>query len=719
MTDAVKRALLLGLVALLGSAPALAQLEIERHEGREVVARTILVKFKPTARTADIALLKRNADAERDEGVGGIGVRKIRSRTHNVAALLARFGGRPDVEYAEPDSVMYLNATPNDPSFSLLWGMQKISAPSAWDVALGSQSVVLGVVDSGVDYNHPDLAANLWSAPTSFTVTVGSTTVTCAAGTHGYNVIAKSCNPLDDFGHGTHVSGTAAAAGDNAVGVTGVNWTASVMSIKIAGSNGSIATSDAIDGIEFAIQARAALGPQANVRVLSNSWGCPPFGCFLSASLQAEISRSNDNNMLFVAAAGNGSTGTALYPANFDISNVLAVGASDVNDRLASFSNYGSTVDLFAPGVDVWSTLPNGGYGYMSGTSMATPHVSGTAALVLSRCPFMNTVEVRNLLLQTADIVPGLNAGADGLRLNADRAVRNCTTTFATSTTLTASSSQVRPGQGVTLTAGVVVHTGSGMVSFFESGTLIGTAALANGSASVTTTGLSFGLHQFTASYGGDDHNLPSASGSIPVMAGTISSIALSSSSFNISPGQVVTLTAAVSGDSPGGTVTFLANGVSVGAGSVANGVASLTTAPLATGVYQFTASYGGDVNNSPSSTPGAIVVTAKTTPSVSLATSAPRIGIGQTVTLSATVSGQSPTGTVNFYDNGAVIGGVALTSGTATLTTAPLGFGVHRFTASYGGDASNFPGATVAGVTVTVGPVEAVLDMLQMLFDD
>jgi subtilisin family serine protease len=724
--SAFKRTLFVGWVALVGCAPALAQVETETHQGHEVVARTALVKFKREARAADIAELKRNSDVDRDEGIGGIGVRKIHSRTQNVTALLARFQGRPDVEYAEPDIIWHLTGTPNDPDFPLLWGMQKISAPSAWDVTVGSRSVVLGIVDVGIDYTHPDLAANVWSAPSAFTVTIGGTAISCGAGTHGYNVVAGSCDPLDDNDHGTHVSGTAGAAGSNAVGVAGVNWAASIMAIKVFTSTGFATTSWVVNGIEFAIQAKAVFGQQANVRVLSNSWGglAGTFGggAFSSTALRDEISRTNDNDMLFVAAAGNASNNndaTPFYPANFAVPNVLSVGASDSADNLASFSDYGTSVRIFAPGVDIWSTLRNGGYGYMFGTSMATPHVSGTAALVLSRCPFMNTSEVKSLLLQTADTVPGLNAGADGLRLNADRAVRNCITSFATSTTLIASSAQVRPGQGVTLTGAIAGRSASGTVSFFESGALIAAVPLANGSASVTTSGLSFGVHQFTATYSGDDHNVPSVSGSIPVMAGTFSSVALAASTLNISPGQTVNLTATVSGDSPTGTVTFLANGVAVGSSTATNGIAGLTTAPLSTGVYQFTASYGGDVNNSSSSSATAVVVTAKTTSSVALSSSATRVAPGQAATLTLAVSGQTPTGTVSVFDNGSLVGTAAVNAGAATFVTAGLDFGFHRFTASYGGDANNFPSSSAVPATVIAGNVEALITILNMLLLD
>src|SRR5205085_7448708 len=148
-----------------------------------------------------------------------------------------------------------------------------IGASLAWNVSTGSTTNLIGVVDTGIDYNHPDLAANVWSAPSQFTVSLSWGQITCPAGSHGYNAVARTCNPADDHSHGTHVSGTIGALGNNSLGVAGVNWTASVMGLKFLGSNGSGALADAVNAIEFAIQAKAAFGAQANVRVLSNSWG--------------------------------------------------------------------------------------------------------------------------------------------------------------------------------------------------------------------------------------------------------------------------------------------------------------------------------------------------------------------------------------------------------------------------------------------------------------
>jgi subtilisin family serine protease len=295
--------------------------------------------------------------------------------------------------------------------------MRNISGPDAWDLSTGSTANVVAVIDTGFSYNHPDLADNLWSAPTDFSVVIGGVTLDCPAGTHGYNAILGICNPLDDNGHGTHTSGTVGAVGNNGIGVVGVNWTASVMSAKFLNAGGSGTTADAIKAIEFTIQVKAYFGAGANVRVLSNSWG----GGGFSSALRDEIVSARDNDMLFVAAAGNNSRDNdrvPTYPANYDVENVISVLSTTAADARSSFSNWGAnTVHLGAPGSGIVSTWLTG-YASASGTSMATPHVAGAAALVLSYCG-MDTPTLKQVLLNNVDPVAALNGlTITGGRLN-------------------------------------------------------------------------------------------------------------------------------------------------------------------------------------------------------------------------------------------------------------------------------------------------------------
>lgn len=411
--------------------------------GREAAANEILVKFARPILAQERRQLEQDVDADESDPIG-VSVRRIHSRQLTVEAMVASLRTRSFVEYAEPNYMWHATTVvPNDPQFPTLWGLQNVAqtvggqtgtagadihAASAWAVATGSRANVVAVVDTGVDYTHQDLAANIWSAPAAFSVTIAGATLVCQAGTHGFNAIAKSCDPRDDNNHGTHVSGTIGGAGNNALGVLGVNWTASIMAAKFLDSTGSGTTSDAINAIEFVIQAKNVFAAGANVRVLSNSWG----GSGFSQALLDEVNKANANGMLFVAAAGNNGTSNDVsptYPASYTAPNVVGVAATDNTDHLASFSNFGTSVQIAAPGVNILSTTIGNTYQYFSGTSMATPHVAGSAALILSTCA-LDTVTLKTTILNAVDVVSALSGrvGTSG-RLNVDRALRACAPT--------------------------------------------------------------------------------------------------------------------------------------------------------------------------------------------------------------------------------------------------------------------------------------------------
>jgi subtilisin family serine protease len=410
-------------------------------DGLEAVEGEVLVRYRAEAGVVGRQRAEFDVDSDEVETVGRRGARRIRSRRLGTREMLQALRNNPDVDYAEPNYIIRLTAVPNEPWFGSLWGLfnsgqivngsagvpgADIDAPGAWAYTTGSRANVVGVIDTGIDYNHPDLAANIWSAPRAFSVTIGGLTITCGAGTHGFNAILNSCNPMDDHSHGTHVAGTIGAVGNNGVGVAGVSWVASMMGLKFLSAGGSGATSDAIKAIEFAIQAKAALGIDANVRILSNSWG----GGGHSIALGNQIEAANTADMLFVAAAGNAGTNNDVvphWPSSYPNANVVSVASSTNRDVRSSFSNYGVvSVDLAAPGSNILSTVPNGGYVSYSGTSMATPHVAGAAALVLGECP-MDTASLKSLLLSTVDL-PAALAGftQTGGRLDVNTAIQAC-----------------------------------------------------------------------------------------------------------------------------------------------------------------------------------------------------------------------------------------------------------------------------------------------------
>ncbi len=421
-----------------------AQVRNGQYHGRKAAEGEVLVKFRQIA-PALITAIAQTYDLSSMRPLGGVGqLYHLRSRSKKIAQLVAELSARPDVIYAEPNYEWHVLEIPNDPQFVNQWSLQNtgqssdgfsagtpgadISAVPAWDISTGSTTHVVGVVDTGIDYTHPDLQANIWTAPSDFTVTLNGAPVTCPAGSHGFNAIDGSCDPMDDHMHGTHCSGTIGASGNNNLGVVGVNWTTQMMGLKFLNSQGSGYTSDAVTAIEFGIQVKAffASSNGADLRVLSNSWG----GGAFSQALQDEIDRAGNNDILFAAAAGNNNTNIdifPMYPASYNRPNMIAVAATDNNDALASFSNYGpASVQLGAPGVAVLSTLPGNSYGYLSGTSMATPHVSGAAALVLSACD-VTPQELKAILLDNVDPIPSLTGRTvTGGRLNVNHAIRSC-----------------------------------------------------------------------------------------------------------------------------------------------------------------------------------------------------------------------------------------------------------------------------------------------------
>src|SRR5689334_19055779 len=243
-------------------------------DGRPAAAGEVLVKFRRTLAASERAQLEQQLGADANHAVGSAGVRRIHSKHLDARALMAFLRSHPDVEYVEPNYQIQSDATPNDVWFGQLWGLRNIgqvvgkagtpgadiSATSAWDISTGSRATVVAVIDTGIDYTHSDLAPNVWTASAPFSVTINGTKINCAAGTHGFNAITNLCEPFDDNGHGTHVSGTIGAVGNNGSGVVGVNWTTTLMASKFLDVNGTGTTANAINAIEFVIQAAAATG---------------------------------------------------------------------------------------------------------------------------------------------------------------------------------------------------------------------------------------------------------------------------------------------------------------------------------------------------------------------------------------------------------------------------------------------------------------------------
>jgi len=341
-----------------------------------------------------------------------------------AAQQLAKQAG---VLYAEPNYEVYADATmPNDPRFGELWGLHNvgqsggvsdadIDAPEAWDLATGGREIVVAVIDSGVDYAHRDLAANMWANPGEIPDNgIDDDDNGFVDDIHGYDFVNDDADPMDDRSHGTSCAGIIGAVGNNGVGVTGISWQVRVMALKFLDSNGAGDTADAITSIEYAVRMGAD--------VLSNSWG----GGRYSQALQDAIDVADQQGVLFVASAGNSSLDTDVfphYPSGYDSPNVISVMATDQSDLKASFSNYGLlSVDVGAPGTKIMSCWPGGNYYDASGTSEAAPYVSGACALLWSLNPALPHMLIKEAILSSVDpTLPG--QCVSGGRLNVRQAM--------------------------------------------------------------------------------------------------------------------------------------------------------------------------------------------------------------------------------------------------------------------------------------------------------
>jgi subtilisin family serine protease len=433
---------------------------VDEAEGGEQVEETedsddakVLVLFKPgTSYEAIKSIAETHNDEVKDEIESVKGLALIEDEDGlDAEAVAEEYRHLPSVQYAEPNyqikldpevgnvnhydsaaqlAERVLNKKPNDQMFAEQWSLSNegqgggkagadISALLAWEKTTGSQSVVVAVLDSGVDYTHADLINNIWVRPPDLAAYTDDE-LGDFDDVHGFSAVGD--DPMDQNGHGTHCAGIIGAEGDNAEGIAGINWKVEIMPLKFMSANGSGTTADAIKAINYVINRKRA---GVNVRIISASWG----STMRSQALEDAIRNAGDEGILFVAASGNSSANSDKsphYPAGYDLPNVISVAALNRNDELASFSNYGAkSVHVAAPGAEILSTWLKGSYEEHSGTSMATPLVAGEAALILSVDPNLSVKELRERIFKSVDKLDSLNGKvATGGRINAAKAVK-------------------------------------------------------------------------------------------------------------------------------------------------------------------------------------------------------------------------------------------------------------------------------------------------------
>jgi subtilisin family serine protease len=406
----------------------------------------LLVKFKPGVPTYVMAEIHR--------GVGARVLKNFRGdpRLYHVSIpkgwdlekALAYYQTRADVQYAQPNLIYHITTTTtSDPSFSQQWAWQNtgqssgvigadVRAAAAWDKARGRFSVVVASIDTGVDYLHRDLGLNIWTNPKEAglkcTDGIDNDTNGFPDDCRGWNFVANSKDPRDDNGHGTHTAGTIGALGNNSLGVTGANWDVQIMPLKCFDSTGSGTTAWAISGIDYALQNGA--------RILNNSWGT----IYNDSALLDALKRAEAAGALFVASAGNGGANndvTPFFPCSYSSAvftgsvipptNILCVAATDDMDNHAGFTNYGAkTVHMGAPGVGILSTWINQNYMSLDGTSMATPHVTGAAALLKGCKASLSPMAIRQILLaRTRPVLDLSGATTTGGVVNYEAAIND------------------------------------------------------------------------------------------------------------------------------------------------------------------------------------------------------------------------------------------------------------------------------------------------------
>jgi thermitase len=378
----------------------------------------IVVKLKEGLSSAYVTQLHASQGTTVVGAIPQIGVQILSVPSGEIEVKIAAYRSDPRVEFAESDYIAQVAYEPNDYDSGTQWGLENIEAPLAWDFCKGDSNVVVAVVDWGVDLQHPDLQAKMWTNPDEIPDNgIDDDGNGYIDDVYGWDFAYYDNDPQDDYGHGSHVGGIAAAATDNGAGVAGVGFNSRIMAVKVGYNHPVYGVGAPYDAIASGIVYAADNG----AKVINLSLG----GYSYSSFLENAVNYAWNAGCVLVGAAGNNNSSSPFYPAAYN--NVIGVSATDQSDAKASFSNHGSYISVAAPGVSIYSTYWNGSstYAYMGGTSMAAPHVAGLAALLFSQDGTRSNATVRSLIESSADDLG--DAGWDQYygygRINAYRAL--------------------------------------------------------------------------------------------------------------------------------------------------------------------------------------------------------------------------------------------------------------------------------------------------------